>query len=142
MQKFQRVACNNCACNHGFSSVTVTLALFAGRRESVAGLTETLEAAVDVDTLTVETDVVHSTLILICTSQSSRPAASASSLSSSLSLAATLRGSRPGVQSASLHDNFCKTGNYVIYDVIIWVQDGNCKKMARENFSIGAFYNI
>jgi len=22
----------------------------------------------------------------------------------------------------------CKTGNYVIYDVIIWVQDGNCKK--------------
>ena len=36
----------------------------------------------------------------------------------------------------------CKTGNYVIYDVIIWVQDGNCKKMARENFSIRAFYNI
>ena len=36
-----------------------------------------------------------------------------------------------------------KTGNYVIYDVIISVQD--CKKlqkMARENFSIGAFYNI
>ena len=32
--------------------------------------------------------------------------------------------------------------NYVIYDVIIWVQDGNCKKMAGENFSIGAFYNI
>ena len=30
----------------------------------------------------------------------------------------------------------------VIDDVIIWVQDGNCKKMARENFSIGAFYNI
>ena len=29
-----------------------------------------------------------------------------------------------------------------IYDVIIWVQDGNCKKMARENFIIGAFYNI
>ena len=27
-------------------------------------------------------------------------------------------------------------------DVIIWVQDGNCKKMARENFSIGAFCNI
>jgi len=40
------------------------------------------------------------------------------------------------------NDNFCKTGNYVIYAVIIWVQDGNCKKMARENFSIGAFYNI
>ena len=36
----------------------------------------------------------------------------------------------------------CKTGNYVIYDVISWVQDGNCKKMARENFSIGALYNI
>ena len=30
----------------------------------------------------------------------------------------------------------------VIDDVIIWVQDGNCKKMARENFSIGALYNI
>ena len=26
--------------------------------------------------------------------------------------------------------------------IIIWVQDRNCKKMARENFSIGAFYNI
>jgi len=26
--------------------------------------------------------------------------------------------------------------------VIIWVQDGNCKKMAEDNFSIGAFYNI
>ena len=26
------------------------------------------------------------------------------------------------------YDNFCKTGNDVIYDVIIWVQDGNCKK--------------
>jgi len=35
-----------------------------------------------------------------------------------------------------------KTGNYVIYDVIIWVQDGNCKKMAQDNFSIGTFYNI
>jgi len=46
------------------------------------------------------------------------------------------------VQSASLYDNFCKTGNDVIYDVIIWVQDGNYKKMARKNFSIGAFYNI
>jgi len=32
------------------------------------------------------------------------------------------------VKTASLYDNFCKTGNYVIYDVIIWVQDGNCKK--------------
>jgi len=46
------------------------------------------------------------------------------------------------VETASLYDNFCKTGNDVIYDVIIWVQDENCKKMARENFSIGAFYNI
>jgi len=46
------------------------------------------------------------------------------------------------VKTASLYDNFCKTGNGVIYDIIIWVQDGNCKKMAGENFSIGAFYNI
>ena len=46
------------------------------------------------------------------------------------------------VKTASLYDNFCKTGNDVIYDVIIWVQDGNCKKMARENVNIGAFYNI
>jgi len=46
------------------------------------------------------------------------------------------------VKTASLYDSFCKTGNDVIYDVIIWVQDGNYKKMARENFSIGAFYNI
>ena len=46
------------------------------------------------------------------------------------------------VNTASLYDNFCRTGNDVIYDVIIWVQDGNCKKMARENFIIGAFYNI
>jgi len=50
--------------------------------------------------------------------------------------------SYPMVKTASLYDNFCKTGNYVIYDVIIWVQGGNCKKMARENFYIGAFYNI
>jgi len=46
------------------------------------------------------------------------------------------------VKTASLYDSFCKTGNYVIYGVIIWVQDGNWKKMARENFSIGALYNI
>jgi len=46
------------------------------------------------------------------------------------------------VKTASLYDNFCKTGNDVIYDVIIWVQDGNCKKMVLENFNIGAFYNI
>jgi len=44
--------------------------------------------------------------------------------------------------NALLYDNFCKTGNDVIYDVIIWVQDGNCKKKTRENFSIGAFYNV
>jgi len=43
-------------------------------------------------------------------------------------LAATLRGSWPGVQSASLYDNFCKTKNDVTYDIIIWVQDRNCKK--------------
>jgi len=46
------------------------------------------------------------------------------------------------VKTASLYDNLSKTGNYVIYDVIIGVQYTNCKKMARENFSIGAFYNI
>jgi len=46
------------------------------------------------------------------------------------------------VETASLYDNFCKTGNDVIYDVIIWVQDGNCQKMAPEKFSIGAIYNI
>jgi len=46
------------------------------------------------------------------------------------------------VKTALLYDNFCKTGNYVTDDVIIWVQDGNLKKMALENFSIGAFYNI
>ena len=46
------------------------------------------------------------------------------------------------VETATLYDNFCKIGNDVIYDVIISVQDGNCKKMARENFSIDAFYNI
>jgi len=45
-------------------------------------------------------------------------------------------------KTASLYDNFCKTGSDVIYDVILWVQDGNCKKMAGENFSIGALYNI
>jgi len=33
------------------------------------------------------------------------------------------------VETASHYDNFCKTGNDVIYDVVIWVQDGNCKKM-------------
>jgi len=32
------------------------------------------------------------------------------------------------MKTASLYDNFCKNGNDVIYDVIMWVQDGNCKK--------------
>jgi len=32
------------------------------------------------------------------------------------------------VKTASFYDNFCKTGNDVIYDVMISVQDGNCKK--------------
>jgi len=31
-------------------------------------------------------------------------------------------------ETASLYDNFCKTGNDVIDDIIIWVQDGKCKK--------------
>ena len=43
-------------------------------------------------------------------------------------------GSRPGVQSASSYDNFCKIGNDVIDDVIIWVQDGNCKKNGSREF--------
>ena len=43
-------------------------------------------------------------------------------------IAAWNRLSYPMVKTASLCDNFCKTGNYVIDDVIIWVQDGNCKK--------------
>jgi len=34
----------------------------------------------------------------------------------------------------SLYDNFCKTGNDVIYDVIVWVQDGNCKKNGSREF--------
>jgi len=46
------------------------------------------------------------------------------------------------VKTASLYDNFCKTGNYDIYDVIIWVQDGNGKKWLEIILSIGAFYNI
>jgi len=35
-------------------------------------------------------------------------------------------------KTAPLYDNFCKIGNDVIYDVIIWVQDGNCKNGSRE----------
>ena len=44
------------------------------------------------------------------------------------------------VKTASLYDNFCKTGNDVIDDVMgsRW----KLQKMARENFNIGAFYNI
>ena len=44
------------------------------------------------------------------------------------------------LKTASLYDNVCKTGNYVIDDVIIWVQNGNCKKWLERIF--GAFYNI
>jgi len=40
----------------------------------------------------------------------------------------------PMVEAALLYDNFCKTGNDVIYDVIIWVQDGNCKKCDSREF--------
>jgi len=50
--------------------------------------------------------------------------------------------SYPMVKTASLYNNFYKTGNYVIYDVIIWVQDAKLQKMARENFNISALYNI
>jgi len=46
------------------------------------------------------------------------------------------------VKTASLYDNFRKILNYVIYDIIIWVNNENCKKKAWENCSIGAFYNI
>ena len=46
------------------------------------------------------------------------------------------------VKTASLYDNFCKPGNDVIYDVIIWVQDGNCKKWLERILVIGALYNI
>jgi len=46
------------------------------------------------------------------------------------------------VKTASLYDNFCKTGNYVIYDVHNLCSRWKLQKMARENFNIGAFYNI
>jgi len=42
------------------------------------------------------------------------------------------------VKTALLYDNFCKTGNYVSYDVIFGFK---MEKMARENFNIG-LYNI
>jgi len=61
-------------------------------------------------------------------------------------LAAIYDGSRPGVQSASLYDNFHKPGNYVIMTSLMASYFGFkmeiAKKMARENFSIGAFYSI
>jgi len=38
------------------------------------------------------------------------------------------------VKTASLYDNFYKTGDDVICDVIIWVQDGNCKKKWSREF--------
>ena len=44
------------------------------------------------------------------------------------------------VKTASLYDNFCKTGNAVIYDVIIWVQDiverTNTKILSSHFFAI------
>jgi len=46
------------------------------------------------------------------------------------------------VETASFYDNFCKTGNDVIYDVIILGSRWKLQKMTRENFSIGALYNI
>jgi len=39
--------------------------------------------------------------------------------------------SYPMVKTASLYNNFCKTGNDVIYDVIIWVQDRNSTKWLK-----------
>jgi len=36
------------------------------------------------------------------------------------------------VKTASLYDNFCKTGNNVIYDVIILVQEEIEKNGSRE----------
>jgi len=46
------------------------------------------------------------------------------------------------VKTASLQDNFCKTGNYVIDDVIILGSRWKLQKMAGEKFSIRALYNI
>jgi len=40
--------------------------------------------------------------------------------------------SYPMVETASMYDNFCKTGNDVIYDVIIWVQDEIAKMTLTE----------
>ena len=46
------------------------------------------------------------------------------------------------VKTTSLYDNFCKTGNDVIYDVIIWVQDENCKKWLERILVLVRLYNI
>jgi len=62
-----------------------------------------------------------------------------------MQLAATLRWFTAGaaIRIAVQLSQTWKLRQYdVIDDVIIWVQDGNCKKMDRENFSIRAFYNI
>jgi len=45
------------------------------------------------------------------------------------------------VKTASLYDNFCKTGNDVTDDVKFGFKM-EIAKISRENFSIGAFYNI
>jgi len=42
------------------------------------------------------------------------------------------------LKTASVYDNFCKTGNYVIYLGSRW----KLQRMAPKNFSIGAFYDI
>ena len=51
-------------------------------------------------------------------------------------------GSRPGVQSASLYDNFCKTGKWRHWWRHNLGSRWKLQKMARENLSIAAFYNI
>jgi len=45
------------------------------------------------------------------------------------------------VKTASLYDNFCKTGNCVIYPHNLGSR-WKLQKMAQENFSIDVFYNI
>ena len=74
---------------------------------------------------------------LVATLRGSRPAVQSASLSMTSLMTSQLGNYKrqrktettsPMVKTASLYDNFCKTGNYVIYDVIIWVQEGNCKK--------------
>jgi len=46
------------------------------------------------------------------------------------------------VKTASLYDNFCKTGNDVIDECHNLGSRWKLQKMARENFSIDAFYNL